>query len=402
MMFFRPTVRSNIKLFQVYIFLNRLEMWLPITVLFLLGKGLTLAQYAVLDVVWYVSTLVFEVPTGVLTDRYGKKKSLLIAVLFQSLALFTLAFANSFSLFFVSYAVWGFATSFETGTNDALIYDSLKQMGKEADYQKVTGRITTLIILASALGSIIAGYLGGINLALPIIATATIALLSCPLVLLFAEPQVADVRSPGHLSHVRASVYYVLRHRLVALLILYSAVMGAAVWGLYIFYQPLLRSFDVSVERIGLLYLCFKLCGAAGAHLSDALYKCVGWVSIYLIPLCFIVSVFCLGVFVTPWVTTFIFANFFIAGFYVPILNDLLNRNIPSGRRATIISLGSVVSCLLSSIVYPVLGRIADAVSLQATFKVLGLGTLLCMALILALLKGSGQGRDSSLSGRSA
>ena len=140
-------VQSNIKLFQVYIFLNRLEMWLPITVLFLLGKGLTLAQYAVLDVVWYVSTLV---------------------------------------------------------------------------------------ILASALGSILAGYLGGIDLALPIIATATMALLSCPLVLLFTEPQVADARSPGHLSHVRASVCYVLQHRLVALLILYSAVMGAAVWGLYI------------------------------------------------------------------------------------------------------------------------------------------------------------------------
>jgi len=59
-------LESNIRLFYVYVFLNRLEMWLPTVVLFLLDSGFTLTQYALVDTVWYVATLVFEVPTGVI------------------------------------------------------------------------------------------------------------------------------------------------------------------------------------------------------------------------------------------------------------------------------------------------------------------------------------------------
>jgi MFS family permease len=167
-----PKMQLNVRLFYVYIFLNRLEMWLPITVLLVQKRGFSLTQYTILDAVWYASTLIFEVPTGVVTDRYGKKISLLIATLVESISLFILAFAHSFLAIFISYVLWGFGTSFETGTHDALIYDSLKQIDRETDYRRVMGRIRTLVILAGALGSIMAGYLGGIELALPIFLTS--------------------------------------------------------------------------------------------------------------------------------------------------------------------------------------------------------------------------------------
>jgi len=378
---------SNIRLFYAYIFLNRLEMWLPVTVLFVTGKGVSLAKYTILDAMWYASTLAFEVPTGAVTDRYGKKISLLIAALLQSLSLFILAFGNTFLAMLISYVLWGFGASFETGTNDAFIYDSLKQMDREGDYRKVRGRIATLSFLAGACGSILAGYLGGIRLALPIVLTASIALLLCPLILLFKEPTVSDAREPSYLLHIKESVHYVLDHRLALLLILYSSILATAVWGLHDFYQPLLRSFDISVERIGLLYLTFRLSSAAGASLSDRVYKGVGRVSIYLLPLCFTLAVLGMGFLVTPWVIGFILVIYFIEGLYYPILNALLNRNIPSGKRATIISLGSVLDCLAGCVAYPALGRIADLASLQAAFRVLGLGMLVGMSLVLPLLR---------------
>lgn len=379
-------IQSNVRIFYFYIFLNRLEMWLPVVVLFVQHKGFSLAQYTTLDAVWYISTLIFEVPTGVVTDRYGKKISLLIAASLQSFSLFILAFANSFFWMLVSYVMWGFASSFETGTTDAFIYDSLKQINREGDYGRVRSRITTLTLLAAALGSIMAGYLAGIRLALPIILTASIALLLCPVILFFTEPKVSDVREPSHLLHIRESIRYVSYHRLVALLIVYSSVLATAVWGLHDFYQPLLSSFEIPVERIGLLYLLFRLCGVVGARLSDPIHSTMGKAVIYLIPLCFTASVFCMGFLITPWVILCIFVVYFIEGFYYPILNVLLNKNLPSSKRATIISLGSVLSCLMGSVVYPSLGKIADVFSLQMTFKVLGLGMLASMSLILVFL----------------
>ena len=249
------------------------------------------------------------------------------------------------------------------------------------------GRISAIAILASALGSVLAGQLGSIDLALPIILTACVTLLLIPLIFSFREPDVSDAREPSYTLHIRASLRYALHHKLVGLLLLYSAVIGTAIWGLYIFYQPLLTNFGISVEGIGLLYLIFRLTSAVGAYLSDTIYTRVGSVIIYLIPLGFTISVISMGLLVTPWVVCLILVNFIISGFYFPILRDLLNQNLPSSKRATVISLGSVMSCLLSSIVYPLLGRIADLTSLQMTFKVLGLGILVCMTIILPLLR---------------
>jgi MFS family permease len=383
-----PTVESNIKLFKPYVFLNRLELWLPIYILFLMDKGFSLTEIAVLDAVWYISTLIFEVPTGAVTDRYGKKISLLISALSQSASFFVLAFGKSFLLISVSYILWGFASAFETGTYSAFLYDSLKLLDREADYRKVIGRVTTLAILASALGSVSAGFLAGISLALPIIITASIALLLCPLILFFTEPEILDEeKEPSYLLHIKESVIFIFNHRLVALLLLYMTIIGTAVWGLHIFYQPLLKFFEIPVENIGILYLFFRLSSAAGAHFSDPLAKVTGKATIFLIPSLFIGSVLCMGFFATPWVISFIFVIFFLSGFYSPILNDLLNRNLPSSKRATIISVGSILSCLTLSIVNPILGRIADVYSLQTTFQVLGVGTLISMFFVLTFLK---------------
>jgi MFS family permease len=106
-----------------------------------------------------------------------------------------------------------------------------------------------------------------------------------------------------------------------------------------------------------------------------------------LIPLCFVAAVMGMGFFVAPWAIGFIFVITFLEGFHYPILNALLNRSLPPGKRATIISLGSVLACLMGAFLYPALGWIADLFSLQVTFKVLGFGMFVCVAVILVLLR---------------
>ena len=380
-------MESNVKFFNIYIFLNRLELWLPIYILFLMSKGFTLTQIAVLDAIWYISTFVFEVPTGAVTDRYGKKLSMFISVFCQSVSFFVLAFSNSFLFISISYIIWGFASAFETGTYSAFLYDSLKQIKKEDNYRKIIGRVTTLAILSSAIGSILAGYLGGIDLALPILFTASLALLLCPFVLLFVEPDIEDSMEPTYLLHIRESVVFILNHRVVALLLLYQTIIGTAVWALQIFYQPLLNSFSIAVESIGILYFLFKLCSAAGAHFSDTLYKLLDRGALYVIPAFFVGCVLGLGLILNSWVVVFIPCIFFISGFYSPVLNSLLNEHLPSGKRATIISFGSILGCVVLSVVNPALGKIADVYSLQTTFQVLGMGTLVSLLFILIFLK---------------
>ena len=122
------STETNIKLFRLFAFLNRLDMWNAVHVLFLLQRGFSLTQYSILDSLWYVGTLVFEVPTGALTDRCGKKVALLLAVLLQGLAFITMITGRSFLALCMAFVVWGLTSSLETGTYSAFLYESLKQV----------------------------------------------------------------------------------------------------------------------------------------------------------------------------------------------------------------------------------------------------------------------------------
>ena len=381
------SLRRNIRLFYPYTFLNRLDMWLPIMTLFVLNRGFSLTQYAIVDAMWYVSTVIFEIPTGIVTDRYGKKASLLIAAAVLSLSLFIVVSTHSFALLVVGYILWGFANSFETGTTQALLYDSLKQVDEEERFRRVLGRVRSIAILAGALGCLAAGYLGAIDLGLPVLVTAGIALGLCPMILFFKEPAISDEREPDLRGHLVASACTIWHRRVILWLSLYGAVLGTVVWGLYIFYQPYLVSFGIPIERIGIFCLFFKLTAVAGAHVADDLYKRFGKLSVYLAPLLFMGGVFGMGFFVTPWAIGFIFVIFFTAGFYYPIVSDLLNKCLPSDKRATIISLGSALSCLMGAVSYPLLARLTEIFSLQMTFKVLGLGILFTMSVVLLALR---------------
>jgi len=377
----------DIRLFQVFAFLARLDLWDAVYVLFLLGRGFSLAQYGVLDSLWYAGTLLFEVPTGALTDRYGKRISFLLSLFSTSLAFLVIASTRSFFVMSAAFALWGFASSFETGTYSAFLFDSLKELNSESAYERLFGRVTTLQILASALGGVIAGYLAGIDLSLPILGTALISLLLCPLVLLFREPRVASARDLNFRLHIRESVRYIWDRPLVAALLGYGAIMGAALWALRIFYQPLLRSSGAPVQVIGLSYVAFKLLAAAGAHVSHSIHRRLGVIVVYIIPLGLAIAVLALGFVVTPVILSLILVVFFIEGLYQPIVSALLNQNVPSCKRATIISLGSFVSCGISLLVNTPLGWIGDALSLRAAFQVIGMGILSCMGLLFLFVR---------------
>jgi len=134
---------TQVRLFQLFAFLSRLELWGAVHVLFLLQRGFSLMQYGLLDTMWYVGSVLFEVPTGALADRLGNRAALLLAMVSQACSFALIAVARSFWAMAAAFTLWGLASAFETGTYSAFLYDSLKQAGQESDYGAVHGRTAT-------------------------------------------------------------------------------------------------------------------------------------------------------------------------------------------------------------------------------------------------------------------
>lgn len=146
----------RIKLLYLYKFISQcLPIYAFYTLLFL-QRGLTIASIALLIALWSVFTILLEVPSGVLADRWSRRNMLVVAALLQGLCYVLWYFSHSFWMFALGFALWAMAGAFTSGTEESLLYDNLKSDGAEGSFAKIYGRaqffssIGTVVGLASA------------------------------------------------------------------------------------------------------------------------------------------------------------------------------------------------------------------------------------------------------------
>ena len=146
----------NVKLLYVYKFINQcLPIYAFYTILFI-ERGKSLTDVALLIVLWSVFFIVFEVPAGILADRWNRRNMLALATVLQGICFLIWFFSHTFLMFALGFVVWGLAEAFVSGTEEGLIYDNLKSDGEEEHFAKVYGKaeffanVGTIVGIASA------------------------------------------------------------------------------------------------------------------------------------------------------------------------------------------------------------------------------------------------------------
>ena len=108
----------------------------------------------------------------------------------ESAGNFIMAFAPNFNVLVLSVIIMSFGGSMYSGTSEALAYDSLKQIGKERNYNKVTANSQSFQWIAVTLTGIIGGLLYKINPSYPFIASGIFFFIGALLCLLIHEPRI--------------------------------------------------------------------------------------------------------------------------------------------------------------------------------------------------------------------
>ena len=99
--------------------------------LFYIHRGLSLSQIFYLAVIWSISSLLFEVPSSYLADRWGRKQTITISILLMASHWFLLLFVNGFFWISIATIFYGMSFAALSGTDEALVYDTEKELGKE-------------------------------------------------------------------------------------------------------------------------------------------------------------------------------------------------------------------------------------------------------------------------------
>lgn len=123
------------------------RFYYPIYTILFLDFGLTLEQFATLNIVWAASIVVFEVPSGALADKLGRKhlvvvSSVLMVVEMLLLCLMPIgAGALTYTLFLINRVVSGLAEACCSGADEALVYDAIPAAGRSEAWTRVLARM---------------------------------------------------------------------------------------------------------------------------------------------------------------------------------------------------------------------------------------------------------------------
>ena len=197
-------MERNLRLYPHYQTARSLTFWLPVFFLYFSAR-LPVDQVLALEAIYYAGVVVLEVPSGYLSDRLGRRPTLVVATVAWTLGYLALALAPSFPVFVLGQLLLAVGMAFNSGTDGALLYDSLLACGQGDALAEHEGRAQARGLLAMGSAALVGGALASIDLRLGHLLSAGGAIVALALALALREP---PRRSPAHapLRQLRAVV----------------------------------------------------------------------------------------------------------------------------------------------------------------------------------------------------
>ncbi len=380
---------SNVWKSYVYRFLMEFQLWLPIWVVYLqVKRGLSLTQITVLDTPFFLLMVFAEVPTGAVADRFGRRWSLMLGSSLFALALFIFAIADNYAIILLSYTAWGLALTFQSGSDTALLYDSLKQVDREEDFQRINSRLWALRSGAALCAILLGAPLAELtDYSSVIIVSAVIAAIATPIAFSMHEPRHEQEEThERYFQTLFSGIHDAWKLPSLRYIILYSGVISAAAFGPMVFQQPFLSDHGVTTGDLGLWQAPVRGAGIVSALLAHQFLTRVGQRSAFFaMPVLLMLCSFALAGIDRSWIFVAFLGMGVSAGMQNPLLATYINKRIPSERRATILSVQAVVANIIFAGVQPLGGIVADVWGLRAVFLMFGILTAVFGFAALAL-----------------
>ncbi|MEO1261547.1 MAG: MFS transporter [Bacteroidota bacterium] len=142
--------------FCLYGFLRNLRFFDPFLVLFFLEKNLTYTQIGTLYAIRELATNLLEIPTGFLSDTFGRRHTMIISFVFYILSFIIFYVFSGFLFFVFAMIFYAIGDAFRTGTHKAMIFDYLKNKGWSDQKVSYYGHTRSWSQIGSAVSSLIA------------------------------------------------------------------------------------------------------------------------------------------------------------------------------------------------------------------------------------------------------
>lgn len=395
---------NQIKKFCLYGFLKNLRFFEPYLYIYMMQiVGLNLFQIGTLFSIREATTYIFEVPSGILADQYGKKTELVICFVFYIISFFFFYIGGHYSIILIAMLFYGLGEAFRSGTHKAMIYAYLEEKGWFKYKTFVYGRTRSFSLIGSSLSAFAA-----IFLVIKLPKMQTIFLFSIipyilDFLLIWSYPNSLNEQVETKLSMKKFWVYSInqlkeiFSNKALGKVILSSSLFDGIFKILKDYIQPILKNLilisgiymissmnaDTQLKIIlgliyGVMYIFSSMVSRNVYRLnlkydSDKLMD----ISFDVLGVVFFIMFFAIKSKITLIVILLYFILYLLKDGRRPLAVDVFGNYMRKKERATVMSVESQTRSFFMIILAPLFGYIADRFGIAILFFIIGSSILI-------------------------
>lgn len=340
---------------------------MPVMLLFYKENSFSNTELIALHAIFCIVVSVMEIPSGYISDRLGRKHSLLFGSLLTFIGFLIYSLTHTLILFVLAEIFLGIGHSFISGTDSAMLYDTLLENKRHPLYTKYEGRLTAIANFAEALAGLTVSFLGFIVMRNYFHLQAIIAFLGFVFSFLLVEPKIHKHSPKKSIHDMLQIVRYALKeNKILRYYLVFSSIIGLSSLTLAWFSQIIFYSVDLPQKYYGyawtILNLAVGLGSLSAATIENRMRRKA---SILYLAITLSLGFALLGIFRSVGVLIVLLVLFYIRGTAHPILKKYINEHTESHQRATILSIRSLIIRLLFSTIGPLVAFFSDRISVS-------------------------------------
>jgi len=387
---FHPRIRD----FYIFRAVTSFSMWIPFWVLWLRENEFSYFEITLVDVGFWVTMIVLQIPAGLLSDRFGRKWMLLAGEFVYAAGLIAFGLSTSFVAFLIANVIWSVGATLITSADTPFLYDLLLELGREDAFTGIMGRAATITLMGNAAASLVGGYVAShFGIQWTLIVAGGIGGMGALTGLRFREPRVGRHVAEHYVAQLREGVRLVLVRRALFLLIAFELVLEVGVYVMAVFRQiyveELIAPFvadapELRYVLLGAVFAAFLIFSGFAARNAETFERRLGerrsLAALFAAAFLVYLVIFLLD---HPSAIITQFIMYGILGLQSPIIYGYVNRRVGAGQRATILALANLTLVIGILGVEPIAGFLADAVGLRGSLLILGLASAVPAVVVL-------------------
>ena len=374
-------------LFKIYSFkfLDDLVLIYPLYTVMFSDFHVTPIQISILLAVWAGTSLILEIPSGVLADKYSRKNLLFVGQIIRTIGYAIWIIFPTFWGFLIGFVFWGIKSAFTSGTFQAVIYDELKINNREKEYTKIIGMTKTLsfvaILLASLLSSIAIPY--GYSFVLVISCFAT--LLSA--LIIFLLPNVKKVESTHEREYftlLKQGIKDAFSSKTIIYIMIFLSLAYALGGALDEYWTLFASDTGLALNRLGIFLAIMSLSQGLASYIAHKFDKLSNMFFYFLFGLCS-TFLFLSAYFHTVSSLALLVLFSFLFTIIHIVFDGKLQHAIPTNTRATVSSVNGFLIEVGAILVFFFVGFFTQISSLRNVFGGFGI-LILIIAIVYSIL----------------